>query len=242
VLQKLSSVLAPLFCLLVLVGSNPIPAQAQSFIAITKEPLIVQEHFSDAPEKDLGPGWASDDGGNTYWSFTCEPVLDGDIKSEGMWGNEYSVEMSLKRATIKVGLSIQIFLGEHPTPAQIGQQESYASICKRLYANAEDTAQTLSIEAFSDPITARGANREEAVNKLLSRASAGYVSRYFVNTAHLAQRVGRAYDLISTRTTLSPERVVSEAFELANKKPFHFNRPMRRRALLRTTNSATQLH
>jgi hypothetical protein len=200
--------------------------------------MSLQQRFSDIPLDRPDDRWSETDNGAVGWCFSCTSFFDGEIVSEGPDGKDYSVSIAYKRASIKLGLKLDVAYGEHPTEAQVKQIEGYATICKLLYAKAENTAETIVEETYLEPRKTTGPNREAAIKSALAQAAVGYGEVYLINTQNLARRVSRAYDAVCEHTTLSPDEAVDQAFKLAEKKAFSFNFRMRPRGCTIVSRSA----
>jgi hypothetical protein len=201
------------------------PVQAQSFLAIQKVPVIVRKHFTAAPPPvATGDRWSMDDSGDTFWSFTIKPVLDGDVVSLGQIGSTWIAQVSIKRATVRVGLLMDIYLGEHPSNSAIEHQEGYALICQRLYKEAEATVKVVSERVFFEKSSASGPDADTAVKNAVAKATDGLAYTYFMNSSYKAMRVGRAYDLVCAKTTDNLGQAVDRAFRVAELNPGVFNK------------------
>jgi len=202
-------------------------AHAQSFIAIQKVSPVVRKHFTAVPPPTAtGDRWGMDDGHTTFWSYTVKPVLGADVLSLEPVGSVWNACIQVKRATVRVGLVMDIYLGEHPTPGDIERHEGYALICQRLYKDSEAATQTAANQLFAQKISARGPTAEGAVQNALTKAVLGFESSYFMNSGNKAQRLSRAYDLVCAQATVTElTAAVNESFRIIELNPGIFNKP-----------------
>jgi hypothetical protein len=206
------------------------PVQAQSFIAIQKQPVIIRKHFSDPPPPvPTGDIWSTNDSGNAFWSFTIKPALDYDVTSLEQFGRVWRAEIAVKSATVKLGFLMDIFLGEHPSPSEIERQEGYALICQRYYNQVESTVKAVFENEVANKISAEGPDPDTALKNAVSKASSGLAYSYYMNSGYKALRVGRAYDLICSLTNFPLPAAINRAFELATLRPSAFNSPLKKK-------------
>jgi hypothetical protein len=211
------------------------PAYAQSFLAIQKQPVVVRKHFCEPPPPvATGDRWSMDDSGNTFWSFTIKPVLDCDVISLVQFGNAWRAQVSVKSASVRIGLLMDIYLGEHPTAGEVEHQEGYALICERFYKNAEPTLKSVWEAVVPEKISATGPDADTAVKNAIAKATNGLAFSYFMNSSFRAQRVGRAYDMVCAQTSNRLGEAVNLAFFIAEKNQGAFNKSMKQKVPLRT--------
>jgi hypothetical protein len=204
-------------------------AQAQSFLAVQKQPPVIRKHFmATTPPQATGDHWSSNDRDTAFWSFTFRSDVDGDVVSAGQVGAGWRAKVFIKRATVKLGLLMDIFLGEHPSPSEIERGEAYAMICERIYKDAGSTVDALTESLYAYAIESEGSDREKAVSRALTKAKLTFDICYFYNANLKAQRVTRAFDFVSSRSKVSLAQAVDQAFVLADKYPQYFNKRPRR--------------
>jgi len=203
------------------------PARSQSFVAVQKVPLILRKHFCKAPPPTAtGDFWGMADDQTTFWAFTIKPTLGANALSLEQMGKSWNAQIQVTSACCKIGLIMDIYLGEHKTASDSERQAAYALICQSLYKNSESTAQEVANRIFAQKFSADGPDAESALNNAMNKAVKSFEYRYFLNCGNTAQRVARAYDLVCAQKTVPKlSAAIALSFRVAELNPSMFNKP-----------------